>query len=133
VASSAGCSRDAPSTPEGALSAFVSAMQSSRSDVGARRRAYELLSDGARAALSARAARASQLSGRILQPWTMLAPGRFTLRVEPFDSEGLSSRITGDRAVVIVRGTTGDHIEVPMVREHGQWRVELSLPPMQPL
>lgn len=105
-------------------------MNSSRSDIEARRRAYDVLSDRARESLTERAARASQLSGRDLQPWEMLAPGRFAMRFA-FDPDGLETHIDGDHAMVTARARAGDHAEVPMVREHGHWRVDLSLPPMQ--
>lgn len=125
-----GCERDPQDSPEGALAQWVAAMNASRSDISARRRAYELLSDPARASLGERAARASQLSGRDIQPWEMLAPGRFTLHI-PFDPEALVATTTGDHAIIVARGRAGDRAEVPMVREAGHWRVDLTLPPMR--
>jgi hypothetical protein len=126
------CSREPDSTPEGALSAWVSAMNASRSDIQARRRAYDLLTTRAQQSLAERASRATQLSGRELQPWEMLAPGRFSLRF-PFDPETLSSTIEGETAVVLARSRGGERAEVPMVRENGRWRVDLSLPPIRPI
>lgn len=127
----AGCDRDPRSTPEEALAAWVAAMNASRTDISARRQAYDLLAQRARASLQERAARASQLSGLDIQPWEMLAPGRFALRFT-FDPRRLRATITGHRAVVTVVGPGGDRASVPMVREDGQWRVDLTLPPMQP-
>ncbi len=127
-----GCRREPEDTPESVLSAWVAAMNASRSDVDARRRAYPLLSARARELLTERAARASQLSGRDLQPWEMLAPGRFAMRFA-FDPDGLETRIEGDRATVTARGRSGERAGVPMVREQGHWRVDLTLPAMEPI
>lgn len=132
LALEAGCARDPRSTPEDALASWVSAMQASRSDLGARRHAFELLSAHARASLGERAARASQLSGREIQPWEMLAPGRFAMRFA-FDRTALRTRIQGEHATVTVFGPAGEYADVPMVREDGRWRVDLDLPPMQPV
>jgi hypothetical protein len=132
VAALAACHTRPDDTPEGALSAFVTAMNASRTDITARERAYEMLAAPARASLAARAQRASQLSGYAMQPWEMLAPGRFAMRFT-FDPDGLSARIEGERAVVTARGPAGDRAEVPMVREGGRWRVALGLPPVEPI
>lgn len=130
AASVTGCRRAPEDTPEIALTEWVTAMNASRSDIEARQRAYERLSLAARASLTDRAARASQLSGRDLHPWEMLAPGRFAMRFA-FDPDGLSTRVEGDRATVTARGQQGDRADVPMVREGGHWHVDLVLPPMQ--
>lgn len=130
VLGAAGCHREAEDTPETALTTWVNAMNASRSDILARRRAFDLLSNRARESLTERAARASQLSGRDLQPWEMLAPGRFAMRFA-FDPDGLETRLDGEHATVIARARAGDHAEVPMVHEQGHWRVDLALPVMQ--
>lgn len=124
------CQREPEDTPETALTIWVNAMNASRSDIQARHRAYDLLSNRARESLTERAARASQLSGRDLQPWEMLAPGRFAMRFA-FDPDGLETHIDGDRATVTARARAGDHAEVPMIREQGHWHVDLALPAMQ--
>ena len=131
----AACARGPRETPEEALTAWVNAMNATRSDVDARRGAYELLARRTRDALSLRAARASQLAGRTMHPWEMLAPGRFALRFA-FEPDTLTARVepAGDRAVVTVRapaGSTTERVEVPMVREGDHWRVALALPPME--
>jgi hypothetical protein len=126
----AGCQPEPEDTPESALTVWVTAMNASRSDVDARRRAYQVLSNRARESLTERAARASQLSGRDLQPWEMLAPGRFAMRFA-FDPDGLTARLDGDRATVTARGRSGDRARVPMVREQGHWHVDLELPAME--
>lgn len=127
-----GCHREPDDSPEFVLTSWVSAMNASRSDVDARRRAYPLLSSRARESLTERAARASQLSGHDLQPWEMLAPGRFAMRFA-FNPDELEVHIAGDRATVVARGRAGDRAEVPMVREQGHWRVDLVLPAMAPI
>ncbi len=123
----AGCDPRRDDSPEAALSAWVSAMNGSRSDPSTRQRAYELLSQRARDNLARRAAVAAQLSGREVRPWEMLAPGRFALRFA-FDRGQLRARITGDTATVTARGPRAEVAEVPLVREEGRWRVDLALP-----
>ncbi len=123
------CGARAPSTPTGAVAAFASAVESASSDPTQRRRVYDLLSRRARDSLTARAARASQVSGWELRPWDMLAPGRMRLRVQ-VSPESLTARESGDRAVVTVRGRAGGVADVPLVREEGEWRVDLALPPV---
>jgi hypothetical protein len=116
-------------TPAGAVAAFVSAVESAERDPAQRRRVYELLSQRARAGLDERAARASQVSGRTLAPWEMIAPGRLRLRVS-VAPDALTARESGDRAVVTARGRAGGVADVPLVREGGRWRVDLALPPI---
>ncbi|MFO0563374.1 MAG: hypothetical protein U0269_35450 [Polyangiales bacterium] len=127
------CSSPRADSPEDSLASWVTAMNASRGDPSTRRRAFELLSQRARDNLSRRAAVAAQLSGREVKPWEMLAPGRFALRFA-FDRQQLRARIDGDRATVTARGPRAEVAEVPMVREEGQWRVDLALPePAGPL
>jgi hypothetical protein len=129
----AACDRSLDGTPEDALAAWVAAMNGSRADPSTRRRAYELLSRGARDNLARRAAVAGQLSGREIKPWEMLAPGRFALRFA-FDRHRLRASTQGERATVTARGARGEVAEVPMVLEDGRWRVDLALPePSGPL
>lgn len=125
----AGCGRGDDPSAEETVFAFVSALDRARLDPSVRRGAYEHLSSRARAALTARASRASQLSGWELKPWDMLAPGRVRWRIR-FDRDALTSRISGDRAVVTARGQTGGVADVPLVREEGRWRVDIDFPPM---
>ena len=66
------------------------------------------------------------LSGREYQPWQMLAPGRFGLHFAPASPGGMHERVNGDRAIVTVTGDKpGQRAEVPLVREHGKWRIKL--------
>lgn len=122
-----GCERGRDDGPEESLSAWVAAMNASRSDPSARARAYELLSRRAQDNLARRAAVAAQLSGREVRAWEMLAPGRFALRFA-FDRGQLRARVEGERATVTARGPRSEVAEVPMVRELGRWRVDLALP-----
>ena len=119
-------------TPSGALLMFLGAMERSDWNQEALREAYALLSADAREALEERAEMANALSGRDFEPWQMLAQGRFRLRFAPRQDGGLSERIDGDRAVVVVTGSRdGERAEVPMVLEDGEWRVDLDIPPMR--
>lgn len=127
------CGQRREDAPEDALAQWVDAMNGSRADPATRRRAYELLARATRENLARRAAVASQLSGREVKPWEMLAPGRFALRFA-FDRQALRARIDGDRATVTARGPRAEVAEVPLVREEGRWRVNLALPePAGPL
>lgn len=124
------CSRAPGETPEATVEAFARAVQSARTDNTARRRIYDLLSQRAQDALTERAQQTSQLSGWELQPWEMLAPGRVRLRLD-FDPSAMTSRVSDQRAVVTVRGATGGVADVPLVREGGRWRIDLSLPTVE--
>ncbi|MDB4931542.1 MAG: hypothetical protein JWM10_4026 [Myxococcaceae bacterium] len=123
----AACSRGPGETPEATVEAFARAVQSARTDNTARQRLFELLSQRAQDALTERAQQASQLSGWELQPWEMIAPGRIRLRLD-FDPSQMTSRVSDERAVVTVRGATGGVADVPLVREGGRWRIDLTFP-----
>lgn len=125
----AGCGRGDDPSPEETVFGFVAALDRARLDPAKRRAAHDYLSARSRAALAARASRASQLSGWELKPWDMLAPGRVRWRIR-FDRDAMRARVAGDRAVVTARGISGGVADVPLVREEGRWRVDLDLPPM---
>ena len=93
------------------------------------RRAYELLSSGAKKNLEERARRASAATGRKMSPESMIAPSRFAVRFIP---RTMRARTAGDRALVMVLGANPDveRAEVPCVLEDGRWRVDLILPPL---
>ena len=117
--------RDA--TPDGAVREFIDEMESSADDPTAMRRVYDLLGPASRANLNERARRASQLQGRQVQPWDMLAAGLFGVAFRP---KALRATVVGDRATVDVFGEDpqGEHASVSCIREPGGWRVEAGFP-----
>lgn len=128
-----GCSRPPPdSTPEGALKLWIDRMDAQSSDPKQAREAYALLGPETRANLEERAARASRAQGRHLEPFEMLAQGRFGLKFRP---AAMHARIDGDTAQVDVTGDDPavDHAVVRTAREGGSWRVELDLTPLPPI
>lgn len=134
AALSGGCSSSpgpaAQRSPSEVLGQFLEAMDQSAADDRALRTAYELLASPAQQVLEARAARVKSLAGQSLEPWQMLAQGRFRLRFSPASRRGMKETIEGDRATVTVTGTgPGERADVPLVREHGQWRLSLELEP----
>jgi hypothetical protein len=63
-----------------------------------------------------------------MEPWQMLAQGRFRLRFSPASRRGMKETIKGDQATVTVTGNgPGERADVPLVRENGQWRLQLVL------
>jgi hypothetical protein len=132
----ANCSRPAPdATPEGAVRVWLDRMEESDDDPHAIREAYALLGPAAHANLEERAARASRLEGHRVEPWEMLAEGRFGLKFRP---KGMVAKIEGDTASVAVTGDEPltEHATVHCARASGAgiaWRVEPDLPPVPPL
>jgi hypothetical protein len=125
----AGCgSADADKHPGDVLLRFLEAMDRSLQHEAALKEAYALLDEAAQRELRARAERASSLASRSFAPWEMIAQGRFRLRFAPLDHADLRTTITGDRARVHVKDEDGRTADVPLVREHGHWRVQLALP-----
>lgn len=123
-----GCRGDADPSPEETVTRFARAVDQARREPSQRAAVYELLSSRAQEALTERAQQASQVSGWELAPWEMLAPGRMRLRID-VEPSGMSSRVSGARAMVTARGQ-GGVADVPLVREGGRWRVDLELPPI---
>ena len=122
------CSRHAPdATPDGAVRAWLDRMEASDDEPQAIHEAYALLGPDARANLEERAARASRLEGHHVEPWEMLAEGRFGLKFRP---KAMVAKVTGDTAVVEVTGDEPNS-ERALVRcaRVGGWRVEPDLPP----
>jgi len=107
-------------------------MEASDDDPHAIRDAYALLGPSARANLEERAARASRLEGHHVEPWDMLAEGRFGLKFRP---KAMVARVSGDAAVVEVTGDEplSEHALVHCAKETTAWRVEPELPPVPPL
>lgn len=131
-ASSACSSADAEKAPAGVLSRFLDAMDRSTVSEAALADAYALLDDGCKRQLRTRAEQATSVAGRELEPWQMLAQGRFRLRFAPADHGGMHASINGDSAVVrVVSDDRSAHADVPMVRENGRWHVKLAIPELR--
>ena len=124
----AACSRmPADATPDGAVRLFLDEMEAAQDDARETRRAYDLLGPQARANLKERARRTSRLQGRQVEPWEMLAAGRFGVAFRP---KTMRSKVVGDRASVEVLGADprGERAMVVCVREGSGWRIEPELP-----
>ncbi len=122
------CSHPAPdATPEGAVRTFLDVMEGAADDPVLARRAYELLGPTARANLGERAHRTSQLQGRQVEPWSMLAAGFFGVAFRPMV---MRATVVGDRATVDVFGEDAqhEHASVVCVHEAPGWRIEPGLP-----
>jgi hypothetical protein len=110
---------------------WLEKMEASAQDAHAMREAYGLLGAAARANLTERAQRAARVQGRAVEPYEMLAEGRFGLRFRP---KGMSSAVQGARAVVSVVGAEpAEQARVVCTREHELWRVEPELPDVPPM
>jgi hypothetical protein len=140
------CTRPAPdATPEGAVRQWIERMEATNEDPRAIRSAYALLGPAARANLEERAKRATQVEGHRVEPWDMIAEGRFGLKFRP---KTMVSRVNGDAASVEVTGDEPltEHALVHCVREPSDgasgesdrrralvWHVEPDLPPVPSL
>ncbi len=126
----AACTRPPPdATPEGALRLWIDRMDVQSSDPKQAREAYDLLGPDARANLEERAARASRAQGRHVEPFEMLAQGRFGLKFRP---SAMHAQIQGNGAMVDVTGDdpTVDRATVRCTREGAVWKVEPDLAPL---
>jgi hypothetical protein len=122
------CSHKPPdATPDGALRLFLDDLEAAEDDGHVMKEAYELLGPAARANLTERAHRVTELQGRQVQPWEMLASGRLGLAFRP---KTMRSSIVGERATVEVVGADPqiEHVSVVCVREGEAWRIEPGLP-----
>ena len=118
--------------PVSTVRSFLELMERSTTDDDALEDAYALLDRAAQQGLRTRADRARSLSGRAFEPWQMIAQGRFRLRFAPVSPGGLRARVQGERAVVVATGANaGERAEIPLVRQDGRWRLELTLPPQR--
>jgi hypothetical protein len=131
----AGCSHPAPdATPDGAVRAWLERMEATDDDPRALRDAYALLGPTARGNLDERARRASQVEGHRVEPWDMIAEGRFGLKFRP---KVMVAHVQGDTATVDVTGDEpAERARVTCVRAEGPppgWRVEPELPPVPQL
>jgi hypothetical protein len=124
----AGCNHPpADATPDGALRTFLDDMETASDDPRVMREAYDLLGPATRGNLQERARRTSQLQGRQVSAWEMLAAGRFGLAFRP---KSMRSTVVGDRATVEVLGAdpATEHASVVCVHEQAGWRIEPGLP-----
>jgi hypothetical protein len=122
------CSHTPPdATPDGTLRLFLADLEDAENDGRVMKQAYELLGPTARANLTERAHRVTELQGRQVHPWEMLASGRLGLSFRP---KSMRSSIVGDRATVEVLGTDPqtERANVVCVREGEVWRLEPGLP-----
>jgi hypothetical protein len=129
------CSRPPPdATPEGALREWIDKMGAERDgprQEGSARAAYALLSAGTHEKLEKRAERSSRSEGHHVEPWDVLAPGRFALKFRPTH---LTSTVSGDTATVRVTGDAPEDLAVMhCAREGKAWRVVLDLPELMEL
>ncbi len=128
----AGCARDeGDTTPEGAASVFLDAIERSKRDPDALRQAYEMLDTESRRRLEERSRSAT--GAREYAPWEMIVSGRTALRFAPQRGSGLRERpgTSPDEAVVVVTGEgEGQTAELSMRREEGGWRVVVAIPEM---
>jgi hypothetical protein len=106
---------------------FLDQMEAAEDDARETRHAYDLLGPAARANLEERARRTSRLQGRQVQPWDMIAAGRFGVAFRP---KTMRAKVVGDRASVEVLGADpqSERATVLCVREAGGWRIEPELP-----
>lgn len=116
--------------PDRLVAEFIQRMQRVHGERKSARAAYDLLWADARRNLAERAKRASDVAGRELAPEEMLPPSRFSLHHKPRKYE---ARVDGDWAEVTVTGEDGSSDKVKCVREDGNWRVVLELPPLAPI
>lgn len=113
-------------TPEAAVRSMLERLENSSTDPRQTKEAYALMGPNARAQLQERAARATRLQGRRVEPHEMLAPGRFGLRFRP---KRMKTQILGETATVTVEGTeSAQSASISCVREAEGWRVEAEFP-----
>jgi hypothetical protein len=120
---SVGCSRPPPdATPEGALREWLDRMQTEPNA----RAAYGLLGASTRQKLEKRAERSSRIEGHRVEPYEILAQGRFALRFPP---KHFKTAMAGDTATIDVSGDEpSDVATLHCVKEGPVWRVNLDLP-----
>jgi hypothetical protein len=127
-----GCgTRAVNATPEGAVREFVERMRRVQGDPADAKAAFDLLSNGAKANLKARAERYSAASGKAIAPEAMIVPSLFLLRFEP---ERYHAKISGSYALVEAQGLLPEErAQIPCVFEEEVWRLDLPVPPPAPI
>jgi hypothetical protein len=126
------CSRPPPdATPEGALREWLDRMDASITDPKKAKDAYALLDKTTQDKLSKRAERSSRIEGHRVEPYEVLAEGRFALR---FRLKHVTTAISGNTAIVSVTGDEPmDVANIKCVKEGTVWRVALELPELMEL
>lgn len=115
-------------TPERVVAEFIARIQRVHGAPEASRAAFELLWSEAQKNLEERAERATAVAGRTIEAHEMIAPSRVALRGTPRE---YSTRTDGKWAIVTAKSDVpGAEYAVRCVREHGEWRIALELPPL---
>lgn len=131
LAGVAGCERqEAPPGPADVLMKFVSKMRQVHGKPEDGDQVVELLWKPARENLEERARRASALSGRELSPGELVVPSWFALHLPV---ERAEARVDGEWAEVTAFGPAGASVQARCIREEGEWKVALELPPLAPI
>ncbi len=116
--------RGVDATPDGVVRAFIERIEQSSEEPMSRKAAFELLGPKSRANLEIRATRLSQVLGRPVQPYEVLAQGWVFQRFAPKAVISLGGglvRITGEHVET-------DRAEFQCVKVGDVFRVELALP-----
>lgn len=117
---------------EAVVRTWLEQLEREENDPRAAAQSYALLGPTARAALEARAERATRMQGQKYEPMRMLAEGRFALRFRP---KQIVSHVRGPEASVDITGEDPslERATVRCVQEADGWKVEPDLPPPLPL
>jgi hypothetical protein len=106
-------------------------MDASVSDPKKAKDAYALLDKTTQDKLSKRAERSSRIEGHRVEPYEVLAEGRFALR---FRLKHVTTAISGNTATVSVTGDEPtDVANIKCAKEGVVWRVVLELPELMEL
>lgn len=111
-------------SPVEAVTAFLSALQLATAQPEQRKTAYEWLDRQSREQLDKRAELARSLSGRPMEPWEMLVPGKLSLPVGAAQ-RNMTFKSKGDASTVRIAPDGQPVVEIPLVREEGRWRIKL--------
>ena len=124
-----GCSHPQPdATPEGALRSWLDHMDAQTTDPQEAKAAYALLGPATRKNLERRAERGSQSEGHHIEPYEVLAEGRFALRFRP--KHFVTTVAEGQATIEVTGEEPSDRATMHCVKEGRGWRVELGLPEM---
>jgi hypothetical protein len=116
-------------TPASVVQDFVEAMGSVHGEPERAKAAYNLLWSHAQENLKERAATASALLGRVVEPEEMIAPSQFSLQFAP---KHYLTVLHGDWAEVTVQNGSAQRV-VRCINEQGAWKVVVDFPPPRPI